>query len=383
MPNLEIETVSHERSAQRDLLTFGGVAKAYLEKTVDGSDRMVLEGVASSSVKDRMGDTISRAFMQKFERQSLGMTTFLNHDYDVPEDVFGTIEVATLRNATDSDQGECQDLFIRSSVDPSNPRAVKVWEMVKNGRKLGFSIGARVSDAQPLNPDDYWGGMDLQDGELLEVSVVGIPANQRAYIQAKGFRRRAGLPFDPDRRETQKAVQERIALKNEPVPDAEKIVEPEVEKAGARHNAADLENLQKCYGAMQKALEHQSAQSGHLQLCYKGLEALLPGGGDEAAHSDGEVASGEGIDGMGTERSAIDAVKVAAITAEITELLSQKAALETSAAALAAQVAKLLRSKTELEQMVETMRSATMPRLTAPNPRIGVNDARNRSQGVR
>ena len=380
----EIKTVYHGSTFEADLVTFGGVAKAFVEKAPDGSERMVLEGIASSSVKDRMGDTISRSFMQKFERQGVGMTTFLNHNYEVPEDVFGTIEIATLRDANDPVQGKCLDLFIRSVVDPSNPRAVKAWEMVKNGRKLGFSIGARVSEATPINPDDYWGGMDLQDGELMEVSVVGIPANQRAYIQAKGFRKRSGLPFDPERAETQKAVQENLALKNDDVTSKEGQVTTEtgqstpkeadpITKAGARHNAADLANLQKCYGAMKSAMEHQTAQTGHLQECYKGLEALMPGGGDEANHADGSSAGG----GMDTEYAAT----VEALKSEIAELEGKRAELEANAVRLAQQIVKALEHKAQLENQIAVLSKTTMPRLTRPNLSVS-HGARNRSQGA-
>jgi HK97 family phage prohead protease len=152
----------------------------------DGVEKMYLEGTASSTVDDRMGDTLDASAQTKMVAQARGIVMWLNHSYMVPEDILGTCREATLQNASDPTQGECIDLMIRLEIDAENPRAVKAWKHVEGGTKLGFSIGGIWLDFDWKNEDDW---MDwrvvVHDVDLLEISLVGIPANPRAYT--KGF----------------------------------------------------------------------------------------------------------------------------------------------------------------------------------------------------
>jgi HK97 family phage prohead protease len=164
------------------------------EKDASGGDQLYIEGCASSTVIDRMGDRISLSAQEKMLQQAKNLTLWLNHSYDVPEDVFGTCEESYLKTATDPQQGECTELWIRARVDQGNPRAVKAYEHITSGTQLGFSIGASILDwTFQDTPDGSWVFV-IEDVDLWEVSVVGIPANQRAYIEsaAKALRKAVG-----------------------------------------------------------------------------------------------------------------------------------------------------------------------------------------------
>jgi len=162
---------------QADFKIFVPLLKA--NKGPDG--KMRFHGIASSSIKDRHGDTITRTALSEMERSANeNMTIFLNHSYNVPEDVAGSVEQAILRNhPTDPD---IQDLAFDIVVNTSNDRAVKAWEAIDGGTKLGLSIGARIPDGG-ASRDKSTGRYVIDHVDLLETSIVGVPANPRSWVE--------------------------------------------------------------------------------------------------------------------------------------------------------------------------------------------------------
>jgi HK97 family phage prohead protease len=126
------------------------------------------------------------------------MTVFLNHNYNVPEDLFGSATDARIVKRMDEETGEeVYDLDIDVKVCPEdeNPQAMQAYRAIKRGVKLGLSIGARVENADKKR--DEKSGIDtyvINKVRLLEASVVGIPANQRSYLHnaVKSLRSKPG-----------------------------------------------------------------------------------------------------------------------------------------------------------------------------------------------
>ena len=159
---------------------FSGLLKA--QRGADGKLR--LHGVASSTVRDRHGDTMERSAIEDMERAANeNLTIFLNHSYDVPEDVAGSVERATMLQRGQDNVGDpIWDLDFDVLVNESNERAVKAFEAIENGTKLGLSIGAMIPEGGALrNKKD--GTYRFQHIDLLETSIVGIPANPRSWVQ--------------------------------------------------------------------------------------------------------------------------------------------------------------------------------------------------------
>lgn len=152
-----------------------GLLKAY--KSEDGVRR--LKTTASSTIQDHGKDRMNLSAIQRMAASAKeNMTIFLNHSYTVPEDVLGSCEDAIVREAGTGPDGRIFDLDFDVRVNESNPRAVSTWEAIESGTKLGTSIGAIVKDYDK-NTD---GGWDINDVELLEASIVGIPANPRSWV---------------------------------------------------------------------------------------------------------------------------------------------------------------------------------------------------------
>ena len=166
-----------------DFKLFTGTLKAY---ETESGDRFV-SGTTSSTIRDLHGDAMAMSALKSMEETAKqNMTVFLNHNYNVPEDLFGSATDARIVKRVDGETGEeVYDLDIDVKVCPEdeNPQAMQAYRAIKRGVKLGLSIGARVENADKKR--DEKSGVDtyvINKVRLLEASVVGIPANQRSYL---------------------------------------------------------------------------------------------------------------------------------------------------------------------------------------------------------
>jgi HK97 family phage prohead protease len=165
---------------------FSGILKA--NRSADG--KMRLHGVASSTTKDLHGDTMMASAIEDMEQAANNnLTIFLNHSYEVPEDVAGSVESARMKTrGVDAGGNPNYDLDMDILVNDANPRAVKAFEAIERGTKLGLSIGALIPEGGARK--EKGGAFLIDHVELLETSLVGIPANPRSWVEyaAKSLR---------------------------------------------------------------------------------------------------------------------------------------------------------------------------------------------------
>jgi hypothetical protein len=158
-----------------------GVLKAY----TDGEGVRWFELTASSDATDLVGDFMTEKALKKMENAAPGTTMFLNHRYDVPEDVFGAVRVATITaEKLDKEGGGRNSVLLlnyKGVVETENPRAVQTHKYMEAGRvKLGASISVLILDATELKD----GRRAIDDIYYLECSVVGIPCNRQSWAKA-------------------------------------------------------------------------------------------------------------------------------------------------------------------------------------------------------
>lgn len=167
----------------------GGALKAAIEKNEEtGEEEYVLSGVASSTIKDLHGDTMLPSALIDMESQAKNnLTIFLNHEYKVPEDVAGSVRDAAIEATGEVDKetgAPLYDLrFKKISVNKRNARAVESFMAMKDGTKLGLSIGARIPEGGAIR-NKKTGHLLISHVKLLETSIVGIPANPRSWIDS-------------------------------------------------------------------------------------------------------------------------------------------------------------------------------------------------------
>lgn len=160
---------------------YSGVLKTYVR---DGKKR--LRTTASSSIKDLQGDEIREDAIGRMAQSAKqkGLTIFLNHSYRVPEDIFGYTEDAVAVRRSAEDGSPVADMDLDTVLNESNPRAVETFNAIdKEGVKLGVSIGALIKDWEYRDKKNPSAGVIIKDVELLEASIVGIPANPRSWVQ--------------------------------------------------------------------------------------------------------------------------------------------------------------------------------------------------------
>lgn len=142
---------------------------------------------ASSTVSDLEGDDFGLEALKQMRDAAVGSTVFLNHEYTVPEDVYGRVEMAAvaqraLRNPlTGGDvQAHCLDMNFAPVGETENPRAVQVTNMIKvSGLRLGVSVTVLVLAFKERTD----GGRTITKVFYLETSIVGIPCNQTAWVK--------------------------------------------------------------------------------------------------------------------------------------------------------------------------------------------------------
>lgn len=164
---------------------FTGALKAYTDPT---TGRKRLSCTASSTIEDLHGDEIDAACVASMSEQAIAksMTIFLNHEYKVPEDVFGkTIASSYQKRGADKTGKDIWDLDLGIDLNEANPRAVETYKAIdEQGVTLGVSIGAIIRDWEFRDEKKFWeGGMRIKSVELLEASIVGIPANPRSWVK--------------------------------------------------------------------------------------------------------------------------------------------------------------------------------------------------------
>ena len=166
-----------------DFKIYTNALKAY---EADNGDRYVT-GTTSSTIRDLHGDEMTLAALKSMEATAKqNMTIWLNHEYQVPDDLFGSVKDARIVKRIDETGQEVFDLDVDISVvsEDENPEAIRAYRAIKRGVKLGLSIGARV-DRVSKKVDKATGEETyvIDSVKLMEASVVGIPANQRSYLQ--------------------------------------------------------------------------------------------------------------------------------------------------------------------------------------------------------
>lgn len=171
----------YEQAAPAVKFEFKAIGALKAMKDADG--KMRLRGVASSTTRDLHGDVMTESALQDMENSAnKNLTIFLNHSYSVPEDVGGSVERAT-RSTRDVDHSGNPnvDLDLDIVMDETNPRAVQTWNSIKSGTKLGLSIGANLPEGGYKRNKD--GTYIIEHCELLETSIVGVPANPRSWVE--------------------------------------------------------------------------------------------------------------------------------------------------------------------------------------------------------
>jgi HK97 family phage prohead protease len=139
-------------------------------------DRVVSFVFSDDSV-DRYGDRIEARGWQ-LDNFNANPVALFGHDSGSVENVIG--RASNVRVEGNRLVGDIE--FMEASV---NPNAEVVYQMVKAGYLRAVSVGFQPLDWVAAQDKGRAGGIDFRKQELLEISIVPIPANPTALVQAK------------------------------------------------------------------------------------------------------------------------------------------------------------------------------------------------------
>ena len=132
----------------------------------DGEKNVYVEGYASAAVKDLDGDIITEEALRQAAKeltQEPYNKVFINHNHtDIP---IGKVVAADVRDGK---------LWIRVMLNKAHPLFETIHESMKNGFLDAFSIGFKALERK---------GDRITRIKILEVSLVGIPANPKAVVE--------------------------------------------------------------------------------------------------------------------------------------------------------------------------------------------------------
>ena len=186
----------------------------------------VVEGYASTfdRVPDSYGDVIAKgAFTRTLEEwrakaaDGLSIPLLYGHNTDDPEYNIGKV--------TDAYEDE-RGLFVRAEFDADNPKAQYVRKLAQEGRLYQFSFAYAVKDAGEVEVDGAW-AWELRDLDLYEVSLVQIPANQRAIVTGVKSGRRNSKADADELRAIRSSAESIITAINGLLADEEEPDEPD------------------------------------------------------------------------------------------------------------------------------------------------------------
>ena len=129
-----------------------------------------LTGTASTGSLDRMGDIVE----PMGAKIKLPVPLLLQHDHSQP--------VGLVESATPTAKGIPFKATISEVKEPGKlkDRTDEAWQLVEHGLIRGVSIGFRASESEAIKG----GGLRFIAWELLELSLVTIPANPEATIDS-------------------------------------------------------------------------------------------------------------------------------------------------------------------------------------------------------
>jgi len=120
--------------------------------------------------EDRTGDVIIKgAFDESIKNNSVVPMCF-NHDRNK---VLGKMELS-------SDE---KGLLVKGMFNLNDPLAQNIYDLLKMGALNSTSIGMAVKDYEPIDPKRPFGAWTIKSAEVLEGSIVTVPANEQAKIE--------------------------------------------------------------------------------------------------------------------------------------------------------------------------------------------------------
>lgn len=140
-------------------------------KGVSTNKALKIAGYANTTDKDRAGDIVLPAAWEKgIENFRRNPILLFQHDHGKP--------IGRVTHITVDKKG----IFVEASVSEAAETQHGIKTLINDGALKSFSVGFRVKDAEYDKRNDT---LFIKDVELLEISVVSVPANQNSLFSVR------------------------------------------------------------------------------------------------------------------------------------------------------------------------------------------------------
>ena len=136
-----------------------------------GKSTLKIAGYANTVDKDRSGDVVlPSAWAQGIDSYRKNPVLLYQHKHDNP---IGRVEKITV---------DKKGIYIEAAVSEAAEKLHGVHSLIKDGALKSFSVGFMVKDGKLDKAKDTF---VISEVELLEISVVSVPANQESLFSVK------------------------------------------------------------------------------------------------------------------------------------------------------------------------------------------------------
>ena len=130
-----------------------------------------IAGYANTTDKDRTGDIVTaQAWAKGVENYRKNPVLLYQHKHACP---IGRVDKVTV---------DRKGLFVEANVSDAAEKLHSVHSLINDGALKSFSVGFRVKDGKYDQKTD---SMTITEVELLEISVVSVPANQESLFSVR------------------------------------------------------------------------------------------------------------------------------------------------------------------------------------------------------
>lgn len=145
-------------------------SKHFKVKALEENSDFQFDGYASTyENEDRDGDIIEKGCFSDSLKNKTVYPLCFNHDLST---VIGKVDLI------DDEKG----VFAKGTFNQNDDVAEKYYNLVKMGAIDSMSIHFFVKDYEPIDATKPYGGWRIKKADIIEVSLVTVPANTEALI---------------------------------------------------------------------------------------------------------------------------------------------------------------------------------------------------------
>jgi len=204
-----------------------------------------ITGKAATNDLDRYGDIITEKALINGARDLLANpTVFEDHNYDVSKAVGKVMESKVVTIGTQT------AIFVKVAISKT---ANELWTKIKEGIIRAFSIGGIWKETEYDKERDIW---LINDMELWELSIVGVPANPSATFGSLGLEAMKFIKSMKSKDNDKETGEKNMTEEPEWMKNFKNLIEKFVETQ---------ENTEKSIVELKKQLDNENKQAPQIQ----------------------------------------------------------------------------------------------------------------------